>query len=142
VWHEQHASLMLCVMLLVQFDIFLPLHSRIIDTNVSLAPVIRKIVLQRVAAFVKKFVWTLSVTRGLSEAIANIAGGRIFISGLSGLGIQSSGDDLDILCVVPKHVSRDDFFTVFKRMLRKVKGVSGILVSNALSCKTTCKHVS
>jgi hypothetical protein len=141
VWHEQHAFLMLGVMLLVQFDIFLPLHSHIVDTNVSLAPVIREIVLQRVAVFVKKFVWTLSVTRGLSEAIANVAGGRIFISGLSGLGIQSSGDDLDILCVVPKHVSRDDFFTVFKRMLRKVKGVSGILVSNALSCKTTCKHV-
>lgn len=141
-WHEQHAFLMLGVMLLVQFDIFLPLHSHIVDTNVSLAPVIREIVLQRVAVFVKKFVWTLSVTRGLSEAIANVAGGRIFISGLSGLGIQSSGDDLDILCVVPKHVSRDDFFTVFKRMLRKVKGVSGILVTNALSCKTTCKHVS
>ena len=132
---------MLCVMLFVQFEIFLPLPSRIVDTNISLAPAIREIVLDRIAAFVKKFVWTVSVTRGLSEAIANVAGGRIFISGLSGLGIQSPGDDLDILCVVPKHVSRDDFFTVFKRMLRKVKGVSGILVSDALTCKMTCKHV-
>jgi poly(A) polymerase len=100
---------------------------------------IREIVLQRVAVFVKKFVWTASVTCGLAEAMANAAGGKIFIYGSYGLGVYSPGDDLDILCVVPKHISRDDFFTVFKRMLRKVKGISGILVSDALTCIMTGK---
>jgi poly(A) polymerase len=105
----------------------------------SLALVIREIVLQRVAVFVKKFVRTVSVDLGLSEAVANAAGGKIFISGSYRLGVHSAGDDLDILCVVPKHVSRDDFFTVFKRMLRKVKGISGILVSKDLTCIMTNK---
>jgi len=86
----------------------------------------REIALQRVAVFVKKFVWTVSGTRGLPDTVAN-ASGRICVFGSCGLGIHSPGDDLDILCVVTKHFSRDDFFTVFKRMLRKVKGVSGIM---------------
>ena len=89
----------------------------------------REIALQRLAVFVKKFVWTVSRTRGISDAVANVA--RICVFGSCGLGIHSPGDDLDILCVVPKHFSRDDFLTVFKRMLRKVKGVSGIVVSDA-----------
>ena len=81
----------------------------------------------------------MSVDLGLSEVVANAAGGKIFISGSCRLGVHSPGDDLDILCVVPKHVSRDNFFTVFKRMLRKVKGISGILVSNSLTCIMTGK---
>ena len=94
---------------------------------------IREIVLQRVAVFVKKFVLAVSATRGLSEAMANTAGGKIFSFGSHGLGILAPGKDLDVLCVVLKHVLWDDFFTVFKGMLRKVKGVSGIVVSEALT---------
>jgi poly(A) polymerase len=103
---------------------------------------IREIVLQRVAVFVKKFVLAVSATRGLSEAMANAAGGKIFSFGSHGL---APGEDLDVLCVVPKHVSRDDFFTVLKGMLRKVKGVSGVVVSEALTCimpgKSMCDRV-
>ncbi|KIM76376.1 hypothetical protein PILCRDRAFT_826372 [Piloderma croceum F 1598] len=86
----------------------------------------REIVLGRVAAVVKKFVRTVSVTRGLSEAAANAAGGKIFTFGSYRLGVHGPGDDIDTLCVVPKHVSRDDFFEVFEPMLREVEGVTEV----------------
>jgi poly(A) polymerase Pap1 len=93
---------------------------------------IREIVLGRVAAVVKKFVRTVSVTRGLSEAAANAAGGKIFTFGSYRLGVHGPGDDIDTLCVVPKHVSRDDFFEVFEPMLRDVEGVSEVSVGGVL----------
>jgi poly(A) polymerase len=98
----------------------------------SLTLIIREIVLGRVAAVVKKFVRTVSVTRGLSEAAANAAGGKIFTFGSYRLGVHGPGDDIDTLCVVPKHVSRDDFFEVFEPMLREVEGVTEVSVGGVL----------
>jgi len=91
---------------------------------------IRELVLGRVAAVVKKFVRTVSISRGLSEAAANAAGGKIFTFGSYRLGVHGPGDDIDTLCVVPKHVSRDDFFEVFEPMLREVEGAAEISVGN------------
>ena len=51
--------------------------------------------------------------RGLSEAAANAAGGKIFTFGSYRLGVHAPGSDIDTLCVVPKHVSREDFFETF-----------------------------
>jgi len=78
---------------------------------------------------VKKFVKKVSLARGLSEAAADAAGGRIFTFGSYRLGVHGPGSDIDTLCVVPKHVSRDDFFEVFEPMLREVEGVSEVSVS-------------
>ncbi|OCH94279.1 poly-A polymerase [Obba rivulosa] len=84
----------------------------------------REIVLGRVAALVKKFVRRVSITRGLSEAAANAAGGKIFTYGSYRLGVHGPGSDIDTLCVVPKHVSREDFFDVFEDMLKETEGVT------------------
>jgi poly(A) polymerase len=89
----------------------------------------REVVLGRVAALVKKFVRKVSLARGLSEAAADAAGGRIFTFGSYRLGVHGPGSDIDTLCVVPKHVSRDDFFDVFEPMLREIEGVSEVSVS-------------
>ncbi|KAF8806241.1 Poly(A) polymerase [Phlegmacium glaucopus] len=86
----------------------------------------REVVLGRVAALVKKFVRKVSLARGLSEAAADAAGGRIFTFGSYRLGVHGPGADIDTLCVVPKHVSRDDFFEVFEPMLREVEGVTEV----------------
>ncbi|KAJ6560277.1 polymerase [Mycena capillaripes] len=89
----------------------------------------REIVLGRVAALVKKFVCTVSMARGLSEAAATAAGGKIFTFGSYRLGVHGPGSDIDTLCVVPKHVSREDFFDVFEPMLMEMEGateVSGV----------------
>jgi len=86
----------------------------------------REIVLGRVAALVKKFVRAVSLNRGLSEAAANAAGGKIFTFGSYRLGVHGPGTDIDTLCVVPKHVSREDFFDVFEQMLRETEGVTEV----------------
>ncbi|KAJ3505576.1 hypothetical protein NLJ89_g7343 [Agrocybe chaxingu] len=86
----------------------------------------REIVLGRVAALVTKFVKKVSLERGLSEAAANAAGGKIFTFGSYRLGVHGPGTDIDTLCVVPKHVSREDFFDVFEPMLKEMEGVTEV----------------
>ncbi|KAH8118391.1 poly polymerase [Phellopilus nigrolimitatus] len=86
----------------------------------------RELVLGRVATLVKKFVHDVSISRGLSEAAALAAGGKIFTFGSYRLGVHGPGSDIDTLCVVPKHVSREDFFDVFETMLRDFEGVSEV----------------
>ncbi|KAJ7751873.1 Poly(A) polymerase central domain-containing protein [Mycena maculata] len=80
----------------------------------------REIVLGHVASLVKSFVRTVGISRGLSQAAATAAGGKIFTSRL---GV---GSDLNTLCVLPRHVSRDDFFEVFEPMLMELEGVSEV----------------
>ena len=89
----------------------------------------REIVLGRLAALVKTFVKTVSLARGLSEAAAEAAGGKIFTFGSYRLGVHAPGSDVDTLCVVPKHVSREDFFDVFEGILRNAEGVTEVSVS-------------
>ncbi|TCD67511.1 polynucleotide adenylyltransferase [Steccherinum ochraceum] len=84
----------------------------------------REIVLGRLASLVRKFVRAVSVKQGLSEAAAEAAGGKIFTFGSYRLGVHGPGSDIDTLCVVPKHVSREDFFEVFEGMLRETDGVT------------------
>ena len=88
----------------------------------------REIVLGRIAALVKKFVQTVSMARGLTEAAANAAGGKIFTFGSYRLGVHGPGSDIDTLCVVPKHVQREDFFDVFEHMLKEAEGVTEVSV--------------
>lgn len=103
-------------------------YAGITTENLTSAP--REIVLGRVAALVKKFVKTVSMSRGLSEAAASAAGGKIFTFGSYRLGVHGPGSDIDTLCVVPKHVSRDDFFEVFEPMLREMEGVTEVSVGS------------
>lgn len=77
----------------------------------------------------KKFVYNVSIAHGLSEATAAAAGGKIFTFGSYRLGVHGPGTDIDTLCVVPKHVSREDFFDVFEGMLKEMEGVTEVSVS-------------
>ncbi|KAG8865141.1 polynucleotide adenylyltransferase [Tulasnella sp. 330] len=84
----------------------------------------REVVLGRIAALVKEFVFKVSKSRGMSDAASHAAGGKIFTFGSYRLGVHGPGADIDTLLVVPKHVSRDDFFLVFEPMLREAPGVT------------------
>ncbi|KAH7105625.1 polymerase [Auriculariales sp. MPI-PUGE-AT-0066] len=86
----------------------------------------REIVLGRIAGLVRKFVHKISIVRGMSEAAANAAGGKIFTYGSYRLGVHGPGSDIDTLVVVPKHVNREDFFSEFEPMLREMDGVSEV----------------
>ena len=78
---------------------------------------------------VKKFVYKVSIARGLSEAAAAAAGGKIYTFGSYRLGVHGPGSDIDTLCVVPKHVSREDFFEHLEPMLKDIEGVTEVSVS-------------
>ena len=84
--------------------------------------------LGRLAAVVKKFVHKISIAKGLSEAAADAAGGKIYTFGSYRLGVHGPGSDIDTLCVVPKHVTREDFFETFEPMLKEVEGVTEVSV--------------
>ncbi|KAH9943189.1 polymerase [Epithele typhae] len=86
----------------------------------------REIVLGRLAALVKKFVQRVSMAHGLSEAAATAAGGKIYTFGSYRLGVHGPGTDIDTLCVVPRQVTREDFFDVLEGMLREMEGVTDV----------------
>ncbi|EED82659.1 predicted protein [Postia placenta Mad-698-R] len=83
----------------------------------------REIVLGRLASLVKRFVTRIGIKQGLSQAAAEASGGKIFTFGSYRLGVHGPGSDIDTLCVVPKHVSREDFFEDFEEMLKATEGV-------------------
>lgn len=76
----------------------------------------------------KTFVKKVSIMRGFTEAAAEAAGGKIFTFGSYRLGVHGPGSDIDTLCVVPKHVTREDFFETFEQLLREMDGVLEVSV--------------
>lgn len=68
---------------------------------------------------VQEFVFTVSKNKNMSDGMARDAGGKVFTFGSYRLGVYGPGSDIDTLVVVPKHVGRDDFFTVFEQIIRK-----------------------
>lgn len=65
------------------------------------------------------FVFKVSRQRGLSEGMSRDAGGKIFTFGSYRLGVFGPGSDMDTLVVVPKHVSRESFFSVMVQLLKE-----------------------
>lgn len=51
--------------------------------------------------------------------VADTVGGKVFTFGSYRLGVHTKGADIDTLCVVPRHVDRDDFFSSFFELLRQ-----------------------
>jgi poly(A) polymerase len=66
----------------------------------------------------QEFVRIVSLRKNMSEGMAHDAGGKIFTFGSYRLGVYGPGSDIDTLVVVPKHVSRENFFDVFEELLR------------------------
>ncbi|KAK6462975.1 Poly(A) polymerase central domain-containing protein [Scheffersomyces coipomensis] len=66
----------------------------------------------------EEFVYRVSIKKNMSEGMARDAGGKIFTFGSYRLGVYGPGSDIDTLVVVPKHVSRSDFFEIFTELLK------------------------
>lgn len=58
-------------------------------------------------------------------------GGTIFTFGSYRLGVSGPGADIDTLLVVPKHVEREEFHTLFEQMLKELDDVAEVTVSDA-----------
>mgnify|MGYP001941361459 FL=1 len=87
---------------------------------------LREVVLGRVDALVKEFVYRASIRHGLSENAARASGGKIFTFGSYRLGVHGPGSDIDTLCVAPKHVQREDFFEIFEALLKERDDVTEV----------------
>ncbi|ODV93894.1 hypothetical protein PACTADRAFT_18518 [Pachysolen tannophilus NRRL Y-2460] len=73
-------------------------------------------ILQKLA---QEFVYKVSLAKNMTEGMARDAGGKVYTFGSYKLGVHSPGSDIDTLLVVPKHVTKNDFFTVFDELLRE-----------------------
>ena len=60
------------------------------------------------------------------------AAAKIFLFGSYRLGVYGPDTDIDVLCVVPKNISRDLFFVAFEAMLRSIKSVTEVSVRQSL----------
>ena len=109
------------------------MHTLRLTWSLNLMNQYREIVLGRVAGLVKAFVKKVSIMRGFTEAAAEAAGGKIFTFGSYRLGVHGPGSDIDTLAVVPKHITREDFFDIFEHMLREMDGVTEVSVRTTLA---------
>lgn len=75
-------------------------------------------VLKTLQELTQEFVYRVSKKKNMSDGMARDAGGKVFPYGSYRLGVHGPGSDIDTLVVVPKHVTREDFFTVFDELLR------------------------
>ncbi|PVU85428.1 hypothetical protein BB559_003529 [Furculomyces boomerangus] len=89
----------------------------------------REIVLGQLDKLTQEFVYRASIKHGLSESTAKDCRGKIYTFGSYRLGVHGAGADIDTLCVVPAHVTREDFFEIMHRLLSQrsdVKELSAV----------------
>jgi len=75
-------------------------------------------VLSRLNDLVRKWIKETSVAKNMPESMAENVGGKIFAYGSYRLGVHNKGADIDTLCVAPRHILREDYFSSFLEMLR------------------------
>lgn len=81
-------------------------------------------VLKLLSDLLTKWVKMVGYERGLSEEHIALTSGSLFLAGSYRLGLDDPNSDIDAVCVVPWHVTRDDFFGSFCRMLQDSEQVS------------------
>ncbi|KAJ2776512.1 polynucleotide adenylyltransferase [Coemansia javaensis] len=87
----------------------------------------RETVLGKIDRMVKEFVYRAAIKHKLPEGLAQMCGGKIFAFGSYRLGVHGPSADIDTLCVVPSHVSRNDFFDIMHGMLRERSEVTELV---------------
>ncbi|ESO08976.1 hypothetical protein HELRODRAFT_109966 [Helobdella robusta] len=78
-------------------------------------------VLRKVVQLVDIWVKEMAVAKNIPET-SNI-GAKVYTFGSYRLGINAKGADIDTLCVVPRHIDRNDFFGSFMDILRREPGI-------------------
>lgn len=81
-------------------------------------------VLKLISELVTKWVKIVGYERGLSEEHIALTSGSLFLAGSYRLGLNDPNSDIDAVCVVPWHVTQEDFFASFCSLLENTEGVS------------------
>lgn len=75
-------------------------------------------VLSRMNSLVKNWIRDLSIEKNMPANLAETVGGCVYTFGSYRLGVHNKGADIDALCVVPRHILREDFFSSFCEILK------------------------
>lgn len=78
---------------------------------------------------VQEWILELTLAKHISKDEANLVGGQIYTFGSYRLGVYSEGADIDALCVAPRHIDRNEFFTSFYEKLKNCSYVTELRVS-------------
>uniref|UniRef100_A0A6A7FS07 Poly(A) polymerase n=1 Tax=Hirondellea gigas TaxID=1518452 RepID=A0A6A7FS07_9CRUS len=76
-------------------------------------------VLGKLNALVKEWIRESSLAKNMPEQVADTVGGKICTFGSYRLGVAGRGADIDALCVAPRHIDRQDYFTTFYELLKE-----------------------
>lgn len=84
-------------------------------------------VLAKLNTLVKDWIKKESLeTRNMPSSLAETVGGNVYTFGSYRLGVHNKGADIDALCVAPRHINREDYFSSFLQILREQPEVSDL----------------
>eukprot|EP00644_Phytophthora_capsici_P000048 jgi/Phyca11/100149/e_gw1.4.686.1 len=87
----------------------------------------RSLILAELRSIFRAWVKEVCMQKGVPEEMAADAGGQILVSGSYRLGVNEPGADIDTICVAPRHVTREDFFSSLKEIFLKHPKVSHLV---------------
>lgn len=83
-------------------------------------------VLGRLNQLVKDWIRQRSIEKSMPANVADAVGGHVYTFGSYRLGVHNKGADIDALCVVPRHILREDYFSSFFELLKQQPEVSDL----------------
>ena len=83
-------------------------------------------VLAKLNTLVKTWIKDLSIEKNMPVEVAETVGGQVYTFGSYRLGVHNKGADIDALCVAPRHVLREDYFSSFFELLKKQSEVTDL----------------
>ncbi|KAI0221376.1 polynucleotide adenylyltransferase [Massospora cicadina] len=86
----------------------------------------RKAALEKIEELLKNFVYETCRKTGSSEEEAKAAGCKVYTFGSYALGAHFAGADIDVLCLVPGQVTKQDFFVDFYTILKNLPEVKSL----------------
>ncbi|XP_044756486.1 poly(A) polymerase type 3 [Coccinella septempunctata] len=86
----------------------------------------RLVILGKLNMLVKQWIKDTSIAKNIPESIAENVGGKIYTFGSYRLGVHNKGADIDALCVAPRHIYREDFFSTFYELLKQQSEVTDL----------------
>ncbi|EGZ28664.1 hypothetical protein PHYSODRAFT_474162 [Phytophthora sojae] len=87
----------------------------------------RSLILAELRSIFRQWVKQVCMDKGVPEEMAADAGGQILVSGSYRLGVNEPGADIDTICVAPRHVTREDFFSSLKEIFLQHPKVSNLV---------------
>nr|CAH7768742.1 unnamed protein product [Callosobruchus chinensis] len=86
----------------------------------------RMVILGKLYNLVKQWIKDVSIGNNMPENVAENVGGKVYTFGSYRLGVHNKGADIDALCVAPRHIYREDFFTSFYELLKQQPEVTDL----------------